>query len=297
MANKRIFISYRRDDGASDAMRVKRNLVQEFDANCAFIDVDDISPGSVFDAQLNKEVSNCDILVAVIGRQWLQILNKRVHTPDYVRAEVGKALARPTFVIPILLDGAEMPSAEQLPPDLETLPTRNGLRLSASDADLGRLISAIRYRFDNPMLARYEGERLEKAFRGQEVVANIEPIAKELADVAIVKELKEGDFLYNEEDLSHDMLYFILSGVLILSDPGGLTYPVKPNEMIGEFPMLLPDQPHFVVTAQARKTSVVARVSEDQFRSIAKAHPVLWENLAKMLARRMRDGNEQRRAR
>jgi TIR domain len=58
MPNKRIFISYRRDDGASDAMRVKQNLVKEFGADCAFIDVDDISPGSVFNAQLNKEVSN-----------------------------------------------------------------------------------------------------------------------------------------------------------------------------------------------------------------------------------------------
>src|SRR5262249_34277009 len=149
-----------------------QRLVKKFGADCAFIDVDDISPGTVFNAQLNREVSNCDVLIAVIGPRWLEILNERTSTPpDYVRAEVGKALERATFVIPILLGGTKMPRAEDLPPDLEALPTRNGLKLSASDLDLDRLINAVRYRFDNPMLAIYEGDKLEQAFLDQEWVA------------------------------------------------------------------------------------------------------------------------------
>jgi CRP-like cAMP-binding protein len=293
MPNNRIFISYRRADGANDAVRVKQRLVKEFGADCAFIDVDDISPGAVVNTQLNQQLSNCDILLAVIGPEWLDILNRRIDAPhDPVRDEVSKALVRPTFVIPIVLDGAKMPRSEDLPEDLQKLPDRNILNLSASDADLDRLVKAIRFRFENPLLARYEGEKLEKAFKDQELVSNIEIIAKKLARVSRVEEIKEGEKLYSEGDASKDVLFFILSGGLRLSDRGGLSFDVKPNEVIGEFPMLLPHQPHYVVTATARKTSVVARVSEDQFRSIAKDHHELWENMAKMLAKRIRDSNE-----
>jgi CRP/FNR family transcriptional regulator, cyclic AMP receptor protein len=144
------------------------------------------------------------------------------------------------------------------------------------------------------MLARYEGEKLESAFRGQELVANIGAIAGKLANVSIVEELKEGDALYSEGDMSNGMLYFILSGGLTLSDRSGLSYLVRANKMIGEFPMLLPDQPQYAVTATARETSVVAKIPVDQFRWIAKDHPELWENMAKMLARRFKESNEQR---
>jgi CRP-like cAMP-binding protein len=145
------------------------------------------------------------------------------------------------------------------------------------------------------MLAHYKGEKLESAFRGQELMTDIGAVAGKLANVSIVEELKEGDALYSEGDTSKGMLYFILSGGLTLSDRGGLSYPVGANKMIGEFPMLLPDQAQYVVTATARETSVIAKVPVDQFRGIAKDHPELWENMARMLARRLRDNNEQRR--
>jgi hypothetical protein len=296
MQDNRIFISYRREDGANDTVRLKERLEQEFGSNCAFIDVHDIGPGSEFDIQINKEVSNCDILLAVIGRRWLELLKLRINDPhDFVREEVSKALLGSTFVIPILLDGAKIPRTEDLPEDLQKLPARNGLNLSTShDTDLDRLIKAIRLRFEHPLLAQFEAERLKSAFEEQQLVFGDSIIAQKLADISKVGEVKEGESLYSNEDTGKS-LFFVLCGSLRLSDGGGLLYDVKPNEVVGEFPMLFPHQPKYVVTATALETSVVARVSVVQFRSIADLHPKLWKNMAKMLARRMRESNEPRR--
>jgi hypothetical protein len=146
-----IFISYRRDDAEGQAGRLFGDLVQEFGDNSVFIDVTGIAAGRDFRRIIDQHVSSCDVLLAVIGRQWLEAKNergeRRIDVPtDFVRLEIAAALKRDIPVIPILVQKAIMPSVDELPPELKDLAYRNGLELTHArwDSDVQVLIKALR---------------------------------------------------------------------------------------------------------------------------------------------------------
>ena len=89
-------------------------------------------------------------MLALIGPQWLTITgedgNPRLEDPDdFVRLEIETALARDVLVIPVLVDGATMPHAEELPPTLASLSHRQALELSPArfHADTERLLDVL----------------------------------------------------------------------------------------------------------------------------------------------------------
>ncbi len=131
----RIFLSYRRDDSAGHAGRLYDSLSAHFGEGSVFIDVDSIEPGEHFVEAIQGSVSSVDALVAVIGRSWLTSLDpgsgkRRLDDPgDYVRLEIKTALERNIRVIPVLVAGASMPAAPDLPGDLGALAQRNALEL------------------------------------------------------------------------------------------------------------------------------------------------------------------------
>jgi TIR domain len=155
MASK-IFISYRRDDSAGSAGRIHDRLRQELGRDdLLFMDVDAITLGANFVRVLREEVSKCDVLLALIGPNWLDAKdergNRRLESAnDPVRIEVAAALQREIPVIPILLDGARIPNTDQLPKDLEELAERNGLvvRHASFHNDMGKLIRWLKKRSD-----------------------------------------------------------------------------------------------------------------------------------------------------
>jgi hypothetical protein len=67
----RIFISYRRDDAAPWAGRIHERLSRDFEKNQLFMDVDHISPGLDFVKVLDQQVAACNVLICVIGKNWL----------------------------------------------------------------------------------------------------------------------------------------------------------------------------------------------------------------------------------
>jgi formylglycine-generating enzyme required for sulfatase activity len=147
----KVFISYRRDDSAGHAGRVHDRLAQEFGRDLLFMDVDAVPLGADFIKVLREEVARCDVLLAIIGPNWLNVRdeegNRRLDNPnDFVRNEIGTALQRDIPVIPILLDGAKIPKPEQLPKDLEALTVRNGLdiRHASFHIDMDKLISGLK---------------------------------------------------------------------------------------------------------------------------------------------------------
>ena len=130
----KVFISYRRDDIAGVAGRVSDRLAQEFGSDSLFMDVDSIPLGVNFVNALDNEVAKCDVLLAVIGQDWVDARDddgqRRLDNPhDYVRIEIAAALKRDIPVIPILVDGARIPKPDQLPDDLKDLALRNALDL------------------------------------------------------------------------------------------------------------------------------------------------------------------------
>jgi oligopeptide transport system substrate-binding protein len=115
-----------------------------------FMDVDRIRAGADFTAVVREAVDKTDVLVAVIGSHWLSLTaengGRRIDQPgDWVAEEIGTALRRGAPVIPVLVDGANMPSRDELPPALADLANRQALRIAYESfgADSARLIQAI----------------------------------------------------------------------------------------------------------------------------------------------------------
>ena len=134
-APSRIFMSYRRDDTDYPAAWLFTELVRHFDRDQVFKDVDSIELGDDFVEVITRAVASCDVLLALIGRRWLKIAGRdgrrRLDNPDdFVRLEIEAALTRNVRVIPILVEAAQMPRADELPSSLAKLARRQALELS-----------------------------------------------------------------------------------------------------------------------------------------------------------------------
>lgn len=146
--SRKIFISYRREDSKYQARILHAALRAVLPPENVFMDVDSIPPGVNFRRILKEWVDQCDTLLALIGPGWLGAAEakagrRRLDNPaDFVRIEIGEALARDIPVVPVLLDGTPMPSADELPDDLRELAYRQALFLEyrTFDTDVERLI-------------------------------------------------------------------------------------------------------------------------------------------------------------
>jgi hypothetical protein len=128
----KIFISYRRDDSSGDSGRIYDRLETKYGRENVFKDVDAIPLGVDFRRVLTDEVAKCDVMLVVIGRQWLSITDehgqRRLDSPsDFVRIEVEAALAREFPVIPVLVQNVRMPQERDLPASLAELAYRNNI--------------------------------------------------------------------------------------------------------------------------------------------------------------------------
>lgn len=145
-----IFMSYRRDDAAGHAGRLYDRLRAEFGPEQVFRDLDSLTYGTPFLDGIRAAVATCDSMVVVIGHEWVTISHtdggRRLDDArDFVRLEVAAALERGIPVIPVLVEGAEMPSEDDLPVPLVRLRHFNGLELSDSrwDFDVTRLVDTL----------------------------------------------------------------------------------------------------------------------------------------------------------
>ena len=146
-----IFISYRRADSIATAGRIRDRLAQEFGRERVFVDIEDIPYGVDFEMVLAGRLDACTVLLAIIGPGWLDARSEsgqpRLHQDmDFVGIEIGTALARDGLtIIPVLIDGAKMPSADVLPERLKGLARRNAIELRNTQfgSDAERLIAAI----------------------------------------------------------------------------------------------------------------------------------------------------------
>jgi uncharacterized membrane protein YeaQ/YmgE (transglycosylase-associated protein family) len=147
-----IFLSYRRADSTDIAGRIYDRLLGAFDRVAVFKDVDSIPLGTDFKEYLDEKVSECNVLLAVIGDKWLETSDakgkRRLEDPqDFVRIEIESALARNIPVIPLLVRGASMPSEEELPAGLKKLAFRNGTQIRSDPdfhRDMDRVIAALK---------------------------------------------------------------------------------------------------------------------------------------------------------
>lgn len=145
-----VFISYRRSDSQGWAGRLGADLAAAFGESARFFDLHSIELGANFLASIARALDGADAVLVLIGPQWATLRDdagrRRLEAPDdVVAAEVAQALSLTVPVIPVLLGGAAMPKAADLPAALQGLLARNALELSDSrwSHDCDRLFDAL----------------------------------------------------------------------------------------------------------------------------------------------------------
>lgn len=157
-SNPRIFISYRRDDSLQIANRIAERLRKRYGKRKVFFDTGGaIRPGTYFDDRIREALGNSNIVLVLIGKDWISHLQQRENqsTKDYVLLEVKRALQlekerrnfkEPFFVIPLLLDGASMPSEDALNAEIVSLTRLQASKVGSGenfDLDMRRLYRSI----------------------------------------------------------------------------------------------------------------------------------------------------------
>ena len=145
------FISYRREDTAGYAGRLRESLERRLGLHRVFRDVDALLPGQDFVTAIETRLASCRVTLVVIGREWLEARNaagtRRLDEPyDFVRLEVAAALAqKDVLVVPVLVEGASMPGPADLPDNIRLLARRHAVsvRDETWDADVDRLVGVI----------------------------------------------------------------------------------------------------------------------------------------------------------
>jgi hypothetical protein len=135
---RKIFINYRHIDHPDFVERLRDWFALRYGRDSVFMDFDTIPPFTRFADHIRKRVTECDVLVAVIGPLWLDLLRERIDHPedDYVRLEIVQALQEGKLIAPICIKGARVPRSSELPPDLRPMLDYNVAHLNSGRAFL-----------------------------------------------------------------------------------------------------------------------------------------------------------------
>jgi TIR domain len=191
----RIFINYRRGDTTTNASRLCEWLGERYGEEQVFMDVDAIEPGLDWARAIESAVGSADLVLAMIGNDWLPELKRRSDDQDdFMRYELETALSREDIrVIPVLVEGAKMPPPAELPESLSSLTRRQAFEIRDE-----------RFRFDKEELFRRVDRVLESKGvvvpraepaaqpNGQRTMPTPAPVVAQAADEASVEsELKK----------------------------------------------------------------------------------------------------------
>jgi TIR domain len=173
-----VFISYRREDSAALARHLFESLAARFGEDKVFFDRSTIDPGAAFPERIASAAAASGVMLAVIGQEWLEpedgARKPRIHDArDWVRQEIELGLRSGARVIPVLIDGATIPSKADLPHSLAALPTLNAITIPwhESITALSKIIAEVTdasSRFD--LTASLRGR--EKSAVGRNAVLN-----------------------------------------------------------------------------------------------------------------------------
>jgi hypothetical protein len=168
-----LFMSYRRADTEGYAGWLHYCLEERYGVGSVFRDVGGIDLGAKFMTEVERAIKQCDGVLCVIGRSWATISDpirgRRLDDDDdFVRRELETALRLGRMVVPVLIEGAPMPRADELPGRLKELTEYNGHGMSDAHwrEDLERLCAYL----DNLRASRAAGPKMT----GADIVAAFE---------------------------------------------------------------------------------------------------------------------------
>ena len=149
-ARPKVFVSYRRRDVSGYAGRITDALVAELGASHVFQDVATVAPGSIFTPRSTcrwPPLTRCWSSSDPVARRCHWDGGRRLFEPeDLVRIEVAHALEADLRVVPVLVGGAALPTASDLPEDLQDLTRRQAVtvRDESFHQDVARLVRSLR---------------------------------------------------------------------------------------------------------------------------------------------------------
>ena len=157
-----IFLSYRRADTSGHAGRLTDDLERRFGPDVVFRDIESIDAGRDFVDALDRALSEAQVVLVLIGDTWLtetdaEDVRRLEKVEDYVRNEVATALLRNDLVVvPVLVEGASMPAAQELPESLQPLTRLQAIELSEGrwSYDLDRLARVLGQAGIKPLKSR-----------------------------------------------------------------------------------------------------------------------------------------------
>jgi formylglycine-generating enzyme required for sulfatase activity len=146
-----VFINYRRALNLTNAQLLQKALQRHFGRRDVFLDVSGLDGGDHWLHTLERQVDASAAMVVLIGRGWADVTDekgtRRLDNPnDFVRFELARAFSRNIPVLPVLIDGAELPDVSRLPTNLLplTFPQAMLLRSESFDDDAGKIARRLR---------------------------------------------------------------------------------------------------------------------------------------------------------
>lgn len=171
----RVFISYRRADAGGYAGWLNFSLESHLGEGNIFRDVVALEAGVDFMDAIDRAIRQSDVVLALIGHAWATITDsqrrRRLDDPnDPVRVEIRTALSRRRTVIPILLEGAVMPSEANLPEDIRFITRLNALPMADArwQLDLEKLARRLEDIRNQGQSSRLSGREIYERFRSND---------------------------------------------------------------------------------------------------------------------------------
>jgi hypothetical protein len=146
----KIFLCYRRKDTEGFARGIYERLAGKYGHEQVYRDIDSTPAGVKYSSWIESRVGECSVMVVLIGDAWISAQDRAGQrrldlAKDWVRQEIEAALKRDVPIIPVLVQGAPMPSEDELPPSIADLTGFQSAEITDSrwDFDVGLLIQAI----------------------------------------------------------------------------------------------------------------------------------------------------------
>lgn len=152
MPEQLAFVSYRRDDSRDWANLLADRLRSEFGPRSVFLDTDDIRGGDEWPNKIESALTNASVVLPVVGPKWLFLQDekngkRRIDgNDDWVRRELEYALNAARPIVPVLVYGAKVPTAEDLPQSITRLPFTQGVTLS-DKSDVDKVVRLLKERY------------------------------------------------------------------------------------------------------------------------------------------------------
>jgi pterin-4a-carbinolamine dehydratase len=145
-----IFISYRREDTAAEAGRLRTTLLGQFGDEAVFMDTSSIQPGAQWPSRISSALESARAVLVIIGPEWIRVSDqwggRRIdEDDDWVRKEIEQALSEDKEVIPVLVREALVPPTRKLPESISALFDRQAIEIRTSywDHDIKLLQSRL----------------------------------------------------------------------------------------------------------------------------------------------------------